>query len=326
LGVRYVLEGSVRKTDNRVRIAAQLVDATTGHHVWAERYDRAFTDIFALQDEITQHLVSTLGTEVWEAELVRVQRIPTENLTAYDYVLRGYEHSLHFTKEANAQARQMFEKAIALDPIYAEAYAALADTYVTEWGLQWSQDPQALERAFALGQQAIALQDSLPGPHRLLGWVYLWKKQPQQALAEGERALTLNPNDPLSYNTLSQIMNMVGLYEEAIELAEQAMRLDPRNQELYVFSLGWAYTATRRPEEAIAAFKRTLARYPNFLPAHLFLAILYSKLDREGEARAEATEILRINPNFSLEGLRQTSPDQVGLEGVLDALRKAGLK
>jgi len=174
----------------------------------------------------------------------------------------------------------------------------------------------------------VALDDSLPGPHRLLGWVYLWKKQPERAIAEGERALALNPNDAFSYFVLAQILNFVGKPEEAIGLAEKALRLDPRNQELYLFSLGSAYAATRRYEEAIAALKRTLTRYPNFLPAHAFLAAIYSGLGREEEARAEAAEVLRINPNFSLEVWRQAVPvkDQERLERFLDALRKAGLK
>ena len=164
LGVRYVLEGSVRKADNQVRITAQLIDATTGDHLWSERYDRPLQDIFALQDEVVQKIVTTLKLQLTLQEQGILVRKTTDNLEAYDYYLRGREHFNRFTQEANAQARQMFEKALELDPQYAEAYAFLGWTYFREWGLQWSQDPQALEQALALAQKAVALDDSLPRP------------------------------------------------------------------------------------------------------------------------------------------------------------------
>jgi adenylate cyclase len=162
LGVRYVLEGSVRKADSQVRITAQLIDATTGYHLWTERYDRPLQDIFALQDEIVQKVVTTLKLQLtlWEQGLAVRKR--TDNLEAYDYFLRGVDSYWRLTKEANAQARQMLEKAIELDPQYAQAYASLGLTYWTEWNWRWSQDPQNLERAFELAQKAIALDDSLP--------------------------------------------------------------------------------------------------------------------------------------------------------------------
>jgi TolB-like protein/class 3 adenylate cyclase len=150
LGVRYVLEGSVRKAANRVRITAQLVDATTSHHLWAERYDRDLVDIFVLQDEITHQIVTALRVEMQEAELERVRRTPTENLTAYDYVLRGWDYYNRITEETNLQARQMFEKAIQLDPQYAEAYVGVGWTYWMEWVWYWSRDPQTPELAFTL--------------------------------------------------------------------------------------------------------------------------------------------------------------------------------
>ncbi len=194
LGVRYVLEGSVRKADNQVRITAQLIDATTGGHLWSERYDRPLQDIFALQDEVVQKIVTTLKLQLTLQEQGILVRKTTDNLEAYDYYLRGREHFNRFTQEANAQARQMFEKALELDPQYAEAYAFLGWTYFREWGLQWSQDPQTLEQAFALAQKAVALDDSLPQAHVVLGAVYLWKKQHDQAIAEAERAIALDPN------------------------------------------------------------------------------------------------------------------------------------
>ena len=166
--MRYVLEGSVRKADDQVRITAQLIDATTGGHLWSERYDRPLKDIFALQDEIVQKIVTTLKLQLTLQEQGYIVRKHTDNLEAYDSFLRGMEYFWRFTKEANAQARQMFEKAVALDPQYAEAYAWLGWTYWLEWVWRWSADPQTLERALALAQQAVALDDSLPVAHSLL--------------------------------------------------------------------------------------------------------------------------------------------------------------
>lgn len=328
LGVRYVLEGSVRKADNQVRITAQLIDATTGGHLWSERYDRPLQDIFALQDEVVRKIVTTLKLQLTLQEQGILVRKTTDNLAAYDYYLRGREHFNRYTQETNAQARQMFEKALELDPQYAEAYAFLGWTYVREWSFQWSQDSQALEQAFALAQKAVALDDSLPVAHMILGNVYVWKKQYDQAIAEAERAIALDSNFAEAYRWLGNILKFAGRPEEALGLIEKAMRLNPHYPANYLFFLGEAYLSTGRYEEAIAAFKRALTRNPDLLPAHQGLAFIYSELGREEEARAEAAEVLKISPNFSLERWRQQSPykDQAVSERMLAALRKAGLK
>jgi adenylate cyclase len=327
LGVRYVVEGSVRKAGNRVRITAQLIDATTGYHRWAERYDRELQDIFALQAEIAQKIVGTLAVQLTAGEQARLGRKYTDNLEAYDYFLRGGEYLRRFTAETNAQAREMFEKAIALDPGFALAYALLSVTYERAWGLQWSQDPQTLEQAFALAQKAIALDDTLPAAHIVLGNAYWQKKQSDQAIAEMERAIALDPNEASGYGNLAKILNSVGKPEEALKLLEKAMRLNPYDYE-YLHHMGGAYFLTGRFEESIASFRRVLIRNPDFLPTRLVLAVIYTALGWEEEARVEAAEILRINPHFSLEVVRQTVPfkDQEGLERLLDGLRKAGLK
>ncbi len=328
LGVRYVLEGSVRKADDQVRITAQLVDAPTDSHLWAERYDRPLQDIFALQDEIVQKIVTTLKLQLTLQEQGYLVRKRTDNLDAYDYYLRGMEHVLRRTKEASIQAQQMFEKAIALDPQYAEAYAWLGATYFWEWISQWSPDLQTLERAFALAQQAVTLDDSLPQAHVVLSQVYLNKKQYGQAIAEAEQAITLAPNSAPGYVALGTILNFTGQSEKAIGLIEQAMRLDPHSPVLYQVVLGWAYLLTRQYNEAIATQKKVLSRNRNMLPTHLILTICYSELGREEEARAEAAEVLRISPTYSLDVVRQTWPykDPADMERTLAALRQAGLK
>jgi adenylate cyclase len=329
LGVRYVVEGSVQKADTRVRITVQLVDATTGHHLWAERYDRELKDIFALQDEITQKVVSALKVKVTQEEQERFRRVPTDNLEAYDYYLRGLEAYAQHTWEANVQAQRLFKKAIELDPQYAEAYATLSSSYWREWVLQWSQAPQILEQAFGLARSAVALDDSLPSAHVALSWAYALKKQHEQALAEAQRALALDLNNAEVYVWLAGVFCLSGRPEEAIGLVEKAISLSPLVTTDYFFNLGYAYYLTGRYEDAIAVLlKSILDRTPASLSAHLVLSAVYSELSREEEARAEAAEVLRLNPQFSLEVWKQRVPykDPVVLERHLTALRKAGLQ
>jgi adenylate cyclase len=308
LGVRYVLEGSVRKAGDRVRITAQLVEAATGYHRWADRYDRPLQEIFALQDEIRQKIVMALKVQLTQEEQARFRHFPTHNLEAYDALLRGLEYANPSTQAANAQARQLFESATALDSQYAAAYALLGLTHLLDWIFQWNQDPQTLERAFALAQRAITLDDALPVAHRVLGYVYVWYQQHDQAIAEAERAIALDPNDARGYETLANILAFAGRPQDAFGLVEKAMRLDPQQQTDYAWALGHAYYLTGRYEEAIATFKRVLVRYPNDLGAHAYLAASYSELDREEEARAAMAEVLRLVPEASYEGAKRTNP------------------
>jgi adenylate cyclase len=300
LGVRYVLEGSVQKASDQVRIVAQLIDATTGGHLWSERYDRPLKDVFALQDEIVQKIVTTLKLQLTLEEQGWIVRKTTNTLEAYDALLRGMEYYRRYTKEANAQARQMFEKAIALDPEYAVAYVGLGVTYWLEWHFRWSADSQNLERALALGQQALALDDSLPMSHMLLSVVYAQHQQYDQALAEGQRAIILDPNNADCYEVQAEVLNEAGRPEEALRAVEQAMRLNPRHPPTYFFQLGWAYGMAGRYAEAITAQKEALSRNPNLLGAHLRLALSYQ-----------------------LQWLSQQSPAAQTLEPALTAVQRA---
>jgi adenylate cyclase len=234
LGVQYVLEGSVRKAGDQVRITVQLIDVTTDYHVWSERYDRPFADIFALLDVIVQKIVTTLKLQftVWEHGAAVRKR--TDNLEAYDFFLRGlaslFRAELETKKEANVQTRQMFERALELDQQYAEAYIGLGNTYLNEWSLQWNPDrTQSLEPALERLQRAITLDDSLSIPHLLLGHAYVWHKQHDQAITELQRAIALDPNSADNYLELGIILVFAGQPEEAIELIKKAMRL----QDLY---------------------------------------------------------------------------------------------
>ncbi|HEX9867615.1 MAG TPA: tetratricopeptide repeat protein, partial [Candidatus Tectomicrobia bacterium] len=275
MGVRYVLEGSVLKAGDQVRITAQLIEASSGYHLWTQRYDRPLQDVLTLHDEIVQKIVTTLRLQLTLQEQGYLVRKHTDNLEAYDAFLRGVEHRSRFTQEANAQARQLFEKAVALDPQYAEAYAWLGWTYYQEWIWRWNADPQTLERSFALAQKAVALDDSLPFAHSLLNCGYALKQQYDQAIAEGERAIALDPNNADSYAWQAEALNYAGRSEEALRMAEQAMRLNPHYPPVYLLELGWAYNRTGRYAEAIAALKALLLRNLNFPVAYFQLAYSY---------------------------------------------------
>jgi len=328
LAVRYVLEGSVRKAGNRVRITAQLVDVSTGGHLWAERYDRDLEDIFALQDEVAQKIVSALAVKLTEDEQERLERRYTDNLEAYDYFLRGLEYMNRFTKEANDQARSMFQRAIDLDPKFAAASGHMSLTHWLEWAFGWTQDFQCLERALELAQKAAALDDSLPEAYRILGTLCLWKKQHEHAITLTERAIALNPNYADAIGQLGNVLSFAGKPEEGIELVKTAMRLNPMYPVNYLFDLGHAYMLAGRYKEAVTALKRLLHRNPNFHPAHIYLAITYSELGRAAEAQAEAAEFAGMSSSMSWEDWRHRLPykDEAVIEHFFDVLRKVGVR
>jgi adenylate cyclase len=327
LGVRYVLEGSVRKADNQVRITAQLVDAASGEHLWAEHYDRPLRDIFALQDEIVRRIVTTLNLQLdlWDRHGLLVTK-RTDNLEAYDDFLRGLEYAQGFAKGGNERARRLFQKAVELDPNYADAFAELAFTYLLEWGWQWSRDPHDLDRALELGRHATALDDTQPLAHALLGATYLFKRQHDQALAEGQRAIDLDPNLAPAYFWMAETLTFSGKPAQAVGLAQKAMRLDPRNQDLYLLEIGRAYNRMGHYVEAIPALRRHVTRYPNELAGHVALATAYVELGRADDGRAELAEILRISPSASVEGFERINPDidRALVERRAADLRKAG--
>jgi len=329
LGVKYVLEGSVRKAGDRVRITAQLVDAKTGHHLWAERYDRDLKDIFALQDEITMKVITDLQVKLTEAEQARLLAKGTDNLGAYLKLLQGREHHYRMNKEDNALARQLFQETIALDPEYPKPYAFLATTHLMDVWLDSSKSPrESLAKAIELTQKSIALDDSYATGHGLLGNLYIMTRQYDKGIAECERGVALDPNSASALGWLGQNLYWADRPEEAIPVLEKAIRLNPIPPSWYLYNLAMAYRDTGRYEEAISACEKVLHREPKNVIARLVLTSTYSLSGREEEARAEAAEILRIDPKFSLERLAKTRPhkNQANTERFIDSLRKAGLK
>ena len=275
MGVRYVMEGSVRKAGEQVRISAQLIDATTDHHLWAERYDREWKDIFALQDEIRMQIILALKVTLTPEERERFRRAPTDNLEAYDLYLRGLAAYGRFTQDGNAQARQLFERAIALDPEYAVAYTYLGWTHWIDGNWDWSPRPQAEERALAAAQRAVALNDSLAGAHVLLGLVYLYKAQYEEATTEMERAIALDPNSAEAYVPLAAPLDFGKQPEVARESVEEALRHHPLYPGSYLFDFGIAYYQTGRYEKAIAFWEKSILRTPQDPLVHFDLALAY---------------------------------------------------
>jgi len=332
LGVRYVLEGSVQTAENRLRVTAQLVDATTGHHLWSERYDREMKDLFTLLDDITKEIVVALQIELTHGEQAALWQ-QTNNLEAWGLATKGYSLYQRYDRADNAKARQLFERAIELDPDFAAAKAMLAWTHLIDvtYGFSGSRI-LSFKRAVTLAQEAAAMDDTQPEVHSLLGGIHLLQGNYEEAIAEGEKSISLNPNNALSHILLSQSMRFAGRFEEAVALAERAIRLSPYYPAWYLTALSHAYRDAGRYEEALESYQQLLDRCENGecppLWAHIGLAGVYMELDREDEARHHAEEVLRSHPNFSLETWRKgfAYKDPAHVDRLVETLQKAGLE
>jgi adenylate cyclase len=328
LGVRYVLEGSVRKGGNQVRITAQLIDAESGHHLWANRFDRKLEDIFAIQDEITEEIVAALDIKLLSGEQARVWRKSLKNPEARDLYYRGREKFNRFTKEAMAEARQLSEQVIELEPDSPLGYALTAGALSTEvWG-GWNKTPaQSLKCAAELAQKAIVLDDNNADAHVGLGFIYLVNRQFEKAIAEAERAVALSPSGANVFGNAAIIYVHSGLPKEAIMLAKQAIRLNLVSLPFIFNILGVSYRESGQYKEAIATLKEGIARYPEWVLSHYALVTVYCATGQYKEARAEVEEIFSMDPLFSLEQhtMRLPYKDQAVNERLLADLRKAEL-
>src|SRR5229473_6648979 len=324
LGVKYVLEGGVQKAGGQVRITAELVDATTGTDLWAERYDRPMKDIFALQDEIVRRIVTTMGLQLdlWEKYRVLAQR-HTDNLEAYDYFLRALDSVWSFTKDGNAKARKLCEKATELDPEYADAYVVISATYFQDWIYLWNPTPYPLDRAFESVRKALALNDSLPFAHVLLGRLLVEREQCDAAIAEIHRAIALAPNSANAYFLAAETLSACGKPSEGLEIAQKAMRLDPKNSDWYLFEVGFADLKMGRSKEAVPVLERFLISYPNHVGARTILAVAFVESGMMEQAHAEAGEIERLSPQFSVEAAGRFKGQS---SHFISDLRQAGLK
>ena len=330
LGVRYVLEGSVQKSGEKVRINAQLIDAIKGNHLWSETYDRELKDIFAVQDNITQKILSALQVKLTQGEQVRVWGKGTENLQAYLKILQAREKWIQMNQESNALARQLAEESIALDPDYAFAYTILAATHMMDVFLGSSKSPKdSIKQAIALNKKVLALDDSLPNAHSQLGLLYTMTRQHDEGVAEAKRGVELDPNSASAHRLVGLTLSYAGRPEEAIPVLKKAIRLEPFTPGIYYQNLGSAYRDAGQCDEAISAYEEALRRASSSLAVQVGATATYSICGREEEARAAAAGVLRINPNFSCDYYAKISlpyKNQADIDRYTVALRRAGLK
>jgi TolB-like protein/cytochrome c-type biogenesis protein CcmH/NrfG len=296
--------------------------------LWAERYDKDLKDIFTLQDEITKKIITELQVKLTDGEQARLGAKGTENLQAYLKYLQAREHFRTQTKEDNALARRLLEDVIALDPGFPQAYSLLGATHWMDIFLKSTKSPKAsLQRAFELTKKALSIDDSSPETLSQLGWLYTLAREHDKGIAECERAVALDPNSASAHIWMSIALRYSGRHEEAVRHSEQALRLNPIPPSTYFRTLGAAYNFAGRYEDGILAFKKALNRSPNDLLSHVGLAQAYSMAGRMEEAHAEAEQVLKINPKFSLEyyAKQWSYKNQADKDLVIYSLRKAGL-
>jgi adenylate cyclase len=331
LGVRYILEGSAQRAGDRVRITAQLIDAASGRHLWADRYDRDLQDLFALQDEITLKIVAALQVKLSVGVQTRLVRKTMPNFEAWSYYVRGYGHMKRHTKADNAKARELYERAASLAPGYAMIFTTLGWTHFDDAHHGWSESrEESLLRAIELAKKALALDDSDPMTHALWGAIYLRQRRYDQAIAKGEKSVALGPNQPDPHFMLAMYLYHAGRHEEAVPLIRKAMRLDPYYPSSYLLLLGRVYLRVGEYEEAVEALKMLVVREPHQTVGHVGLAIAYIRLGRKEQARSGVAEVLRLFPEFSLEAYRKQAQGRniapAIVESDIEALREAGLK
>jgi adenylate cyclase len=329
LGVRYVLEGSVRKSGARVRVNAQLIDAATGGHLWAERFDRELTDIFAVQDDVTTHIVSALALNLTRDDRRSIVAERTDNQEAYDCFLRGRELWWAFSKEANREAERLLRRAAELDPRFAPAFAFLAAALANGYSNGWSEDPaQALDEAEKAAQEAVRLDERYPYALWSLAMTLSWERRLDEALSAAEKAIAFNPNFADGHGMVGVLLNLVGRSEEALNSLDRAIALDPYfNSILLYFRAQAAYELGRWPE-AVALLKRRILRNPETDASRALLAACYGQMGLLEEAREAWRELMLINRAYSLEQRRQVLPykNPSAFERIAEGLRKAGIR
>jgi len=327
LGVRYVLEGSVRKVGDRVRISAQLIDGETGNHLWAERYDRDLADIFAVQDEITQTVVGALQPELTRSEIERARRKPTESLNAWDFYQRGLWHFFRANKEDNAAAVKLFSKAIELDSVFVAPYVGMAECY--SWESFYSNTERDAQAIFAAARKAVEIDPQDANAHKALGMAHFANRDPSSAIAEYKMAIQLNPSAAHSYAWLGWAQSFSGRAEEALDNFRAAMKLSPRDPIFGWFNNGMAASLFHlsRYEESVEWARKAL-QYPNSpWLIRAFLVSALTHLERDEDSAKALADLLGLQPDCTISLVQRLllTTDDAYREHLFEGLRKAGL-
>jgi TolB-like protein/cytochrome c-type biogenesis protein CcmH/NrfG len=329
LGVRYVLEGSVRKSGDRIRITAQLNDVATGSHLWAERYDREIADVFAVQDEITENIVAAIEPQLYAAESFRAQRKPPDSMDAWDLVMRALSHYWRVTRQDNVVAQALLEKAIAIDPNYGQALGLLATSYMFAAHMGWIDMATALPIAERAALAAVRADSEDAWAHNALGHVYLFARRFEDSLAEFETALRLNPSFALAQGYYGLSLSYSGRWQDADAAARRALRLSPRDpySAVYMGIAAYAQFLGENYQEAIRLSREALRQRSDFVGAH---RVLTSAAGMAGERELAGTamqELRRAQPNISLAWIATYMPikQDADRERYLEGFRRAGL-
>jgi adenylate cyclase len=331
LGVKFALEGSIRKAGNRVRVTAQLIDGATGGHLWAERYDRDLTDIFEVQDEVTRHIVNALKVTLTDADKSRIAGGGTRNAQAHDLFLKGRELMMANKKDRETYDRWMacFQRAIELDSNYSDAYGGLSMGYSLDHMNRWSDAPEkALDEATHFADLAIAKDDKNPYAHQVASVAAMCRKDYRRWAEESDKALSLNPNYPHAIVGRGILHIYTGEPTKAISYIERALRLDPTYPAQYLHFLGTAYFVANDYEKAAKLFRKRIAANPHTDLSRAFLVSTLGHLGQPEEARRVWQELKEINPRYSLEDHIDRLPfkNPADVERIAEGVRKAGVR
>jgi adenylate cyclase len=329
LGVRYVLEGSVRRSGDDLRVNVKLIDAMNGSHLWAERYNRRMKDIFSVQDDVRGNIIKALALSLTDDEKRTVAQRYTQNIKAYDLLLQGQSFYARSSREDNTRARELYSRAIRLDPNFARAHAAVALTYAEESRYGWSDSAKvSMQQAVAFARKAVALDSSIPQTHWALGYVFVLDHQYDEAVSAAERAIALDPNNADAYTTLAFGRVYQGRSKEAVPLVQKAMQLNPHYPTQYLSILGRAYYHIGQFPQAVETLRKAQEMNPERISPLLYLILSYVAMGNLDDASWEAEQLRIHNPGFSLANVEHALPiaDSRELARIKNDLRRAGLK
>lgn len=328
LSVNYLIEGSVQKNKEKVRISARLIDAITGHNIWADRFDGSLEDIFELQDNVTAKIISALQLKLSDREKQQIVIKYTNSFEAYDQFLQGWKYFWLYSKESNALAKEHFKQAIELDPKFARAYANLALSYAYDVPTGWTNTPEEnMKQAKELSQIAIALDSDLPQVHWAVGYAALINREYQVALSESQKVINLDPNNADGYGLLATTLNYAAKPKDALLYMKKAMNLNPLHPSVYKIIMGEIYFNLHDYKSAIKQFEYALERNPEAQEPRVWLTASYAHLGRIEEANWQLEQIRSVDSTFSISSIQSVIPfaDPMHLKHLIDGLDKAGL-